>query len=615
MAAAVRPGQRAQRLQDRQNQMIPRPGAIIVRFGLLIVAASVLTLACTPNGQVPVAPPAATATSLPSAVKSPDETSTPSPTQTPQNIPTPTSTAPTAVVTRVTTAEPFPATPTSVPVDEPGGRGGTLNLASRQAITHYDVQADVSPALSTWGPGIVYSRLMRFTSGPDVALPNLQVECDLCSSWTMLNDTTIEFKIREDAVWQDIDPVNGRPVVASDVAFSYLRQQQSQSPNAALLHMLDRVDVIDSNTLRLDLKAPDADFMVSLADGHSKIVAPEALSISGDLTNGPTVGSGPWILTDSRPSTRHFFESNPDYYEDGYPLLDRLNIHVLQDAATRNAAFQVRNIDVHQMSPAQWQDYSSRVTDAPFLRSQDQGTGLEIAMNAGSEPFQDARLRRAAMLSLDPWGAVEDIWLGAATVGQGVPSPAADWLLTEADLRMYFDDASRARTLIAESGRELPIPVTIKVGDFGDAYLDHAARIADEMEAVGFQPEIEIVNRRYFGEQVWLGGDYQMFVGPMAPVLSPNAYLLSVLHSAGQWNTTGVFDAELDALIESQAQEFDAAKRKELFLEVQRRAMVDSHRFLAAGGVSLWTWWPRVRGFYPNFAGFEYSHWSRVSVR
>ena len=46
----------------------------------------------------------------------------------------------------------------------------------------------------------------------------------------------------------------------------------------------------------------------------------------------------------------------------------------------------------------------------------------------------------------------------------------------------------------------------------------HAERIAEEMGSVGFAPELEIVDRRRFGEQVWFGGEYEMFVGPMAPV-------------------------------------------------------------------------------------------------
>lgn len=596
----------------RRYRMIFRPKVFAFNPILLVAVAGFLILSCSQNNEVDQGIPTLTSTPIPASTTTaiPAATTPPTPVQV-----EPTNTAIPEVVTPLPpTAEPSPAASPVVPVDETM-RGGTLNLASRQAITHYDVHTDVSPVLSTWGPGIAYSRLMKFQSGPDVQLPSLQVQCELCSGWTMVDVTTFDFQLRDKAFWQDIGPVNGRPVAADDVVFSYGRQMQSESPNSALLHMLDSVEAPNPNTLRITLKAPDADFMVALADGHSKIVAREVVEIAGDLKAGPTVGSGAWILTDSTIGARHLFEANPDYYHEGYPLLDRLNIHVLEDSATRDAAFQVRTIDLHQMSPAQWQGHLARLPDAPFLFSPDQGTGLEVAMNAHSAPFQDARLRQAAMLSMDPWSAVEDYWLGAATVGKGVPSPSADWLLPEDEMRTYFGDASRAVSLVSETGADTPINLTIKVGDFGKAYLNHASRIADEMRTVGFAPKIEIVNRRYFGEDVWLGGDYQMFVGPMAPVVSPNAYLLSVLHSGGQWNTTGVYSATLDGLIEAQAQEFDPVKRKELFLEVQRRTMNESHRYVAAGGVSVWTWWPRVKEFHPNFAGFEYDHWSKVSVR
>jgi peptide/nickel transport system substrate-binding protein len=580
---------------------------------LIAALALLLVLSCTQDGQFNNTTPITTATSLPT-FSAPATSTVEASAPTPSTPAEPTATERPIAVTQIPIASPSPAPLPTQPVDE-DRRGGTLNLASRQAITHYDIHSDISPALSTWGPGVAYSRLMKFQAGPEISLPSLQVQCDLCSEWSMVDDVTFEFELRQDAKWQNIDPVDGRGVTASDVVFSYLSQQQSQSPNAALLHMLESVEAVDEKTLRLNLKAPDADFMVALADGHSKIIAPEALSITGDLASGSTIGSGPWILTESRPGVRHFFQANPDYYEQGYPLLDRLNIHVLEDVGTRDAAFQVRNIDVHQMSPIQWQKHVGRVPDAPVLFSPDQGTGLEVALNAGSEPFRDARLRRAALFSMEPWAAVEEAWLGLATVGQGLPAPSADWLLPKVELRSYFGDPEQALELVSEVGNTEPIHIVIKVGDFGEAYIDHSARIADEMRAVGFDPEIVVVNRRYFGENVWLGGDYQMFVGPTAPVLAPNAYLLSVLHSEGQWNTTGVYNTGLDGLIESQAQEFDPDKRKELFLEVQRRAMADSHRFMAAGGMSVWTWWPRVQSFHPNFAGFEYDHWSRVSVR
>ena len=103
-----------------------------------------------------------------------------------------------------------------------------------------------------------------------------------------------------------------------------------------------------------------------------------------------------------------------------------------------------------------------------------------------------------------------------------------------------------------------------------------------------------------------------MFVGPMAPVTSPNGYMLAVLSSGGAWNTTGHGDEALDALILAQAGEYDAEERRRLVMEIQRHVMEQAYRFMPAAAVSLWAWWPHVRGLEPNFVGSEYSHWERV---
>ena len=46
-----------------------------------------------------------------------------------------------------------------------------MTIVSREAIAHQDVQQEVSPALITWGPGIAYSRLLRFKSGQSARRP------------------------------------------------------------------------------------------------------------------------------------------------------------------------------------------------------------------------------------------------------------------------------------------------------------------------------------------------------------------------------------------------------------------------------------------------------------
>lgn len=496
--------------------------------------------------------------------------------------------------------------------EERGRRGGTLNLVSRQVVEHEDVHADVSEALVSWGPGIAYSRLMRFRSGADVMLPSLSVECDVCESWDMIDATTFAFSLRDDVKWQDAHPVNGRGLVAQDVAFSYERQRSDGFPNAALLHIVDSVDALSEDLLHVKLIAPDADFLAALADGHSKIVAREAVELDGDLLDGPTIGSGAWILEEAQSGTSYSFRSNPDYFEADLPLLERLVIHAIPDGNTAYAAFRVNNLDVHQLRPKEWEEFRQQKPDSSALAFKEIGRGLEVAFNTAESPFGDVRVRQAAMLAMRPERAIEEIWHGAAYLTQGVPIGMENWRLSEEELGWYFDDHARAMALLAESVGSLPVQVDIEVGDFGEEYLAHAERIAEEMESVGFEANLEIADRRRFGESVWFGGEYQMFVGPMAPVWSPNAYMLTALSSEGAWNTTGHSDAALDALILKQAGEYDLEERRRLVVEAQRLALGNAYRFMPAASVSLWAWWPDVQGLEPNFVGSEYSHWSRV---
>ena len=466
--------------------------------------------------------------------------------------------------------------------------------------------------MAAWGPGIVYSRLMRFRSGVGVELPSLATECEVCSDWEMVDSATFEFRLRDDVVWQRLEPVNGRRLVAEDIAYSYERQRAEGMPNGALFHMVDTLEAVGENLLRITLLAPDADFLAALAAGRSKIVAREAVALNGDLLDGPTVGSGAWVLEEARDDTTFTFRRNEDYFKDSLPLLDRLRVHTISDEDTAYAAFRVNNVDVHRLRPKEWEEFRQQKPDATMLAFKEIGVGLEVAFKTTEPPFDDVKVRQAAMLAMRPHRAIEEIWQSAAYLTQGLPLDSADWRLGEEELRGYFDDHPRATALLAEAVDVLPVPAVVKVGDFGEEYLGHAERVAAEMQSVGFKPEMEIVDRRRFGEEVWLGGDYRMFMGPMAPVASPNGYMLAVLSSDGAWNTTGHKDEALDALILAQASEYDAAERRRIVIEAQRHAMEKAYRFAPAAAVSLWAWWPQVKGLEPNFVGSEYSHWERV---
>ena len=589
--------------------MIPRlyarRSALVMALGLIVLLSQACDDPATPPTPTPPPPTTSpTPTQIPPSPTLPPPTAIPTPTQTPPS-PTPTETP------LVPTATPFPVTSTPKPTPDSRGRGGTLNLSTREVIPHQDVHLDVSPALAIWGPGIAYSRLLRLKTGPEVQLPSMELECDLCESWTMETPTSFVFHLHPDAQWHDIDPVNGRPVEAQDLVFSYTRQGNPDFPNAPLLHNVEGLSALDPSMLRVTFRSPDADALIPLAEGHSKIVAREAVELTGDIRDGPTIGSGPWMLDETSDGS-HTFSRNPKYHESGLPLVSSVNIMVLPDDSTQLAAFQTGLTDVIQMTPKAWSEHLARTPSARQLAIRQPGVGVELAFKTAAPPFDDVEFRRAAMLALDPLKAIDEHWGGFAFIGPAFPVASSDWLLPDADLAERFGRPEDARRLLEDAGVNTTVPVTITVGDFGEAYLSHVHAISTELKSVGFDAEVEIVNRREFGEKVWLGGDYQLMVGPPAPVTVPNGYLLPVLHSKGRWNTTGHSDQVLDSLLESQAVELDPDRRAELIREIQKRVLDEAYRFMPAAMVAIWSWNKRVRDFHPNLDAFEYHHWAKV---
>ena len=547
----------------------------IQRLATLAALLGLLALACT------------------GAEPTPTPTATPSPTPTATASPTPTATSSTSVG----------------PLPQPGG---TLVIAARARVPSYDVHQEFSAALATGGPGLVYSRLLRLKGGAAVEMPSLQVECELCETWEALDGgKTYLFHLRPEARWQDAFPLNGRPVTAQDVVFSLQRQRTPGWPNAGLLRAIQSVEAEGDSTVRVTLVAPEADFPLALADGHSKIVAPEVVALNGDLTQGPNIGSGPWLWKDDR-NGFYTLQRNPDYFEDGLPFLDRLEVQVIPDEDTRITAFRTDLLDVEELSAAEWADFSPRHPEVQSLLYRASGAGMELAINTQVPPFNQLPVRQAFFRALDPWGDIDAAWAGQAYVSLGMPVGEAGWLLSRQELESYFNDPAEAQLLLQQAAVNLPISFTFMVGEFGDAYLQHAQRIAQALEAVGFQPTIQPVDLGTFAVDVWFGGDYTVFLGALAPVNTPNSYLLSILHSQGAWNTHGFGDSQLDVLIEQQSVQLDPLIRQAQAQGIQELAFGQAFRFMPATQVQRWAWWPRVQGFAPNFAAFESFHWARV---
>lgn len=518
---------------------------------------------------------------------------------------TPSATPKEAVATVTPTAAPVVSRPSStLPA---GVQGGHIVALARADVSHLDVHQDVSPTLAARGPGVAYSRMLRLRTGEEVEQPSLLLECDLCESWRLGDDLVYEFRLRDDVHWQDLPPVNGRKLSAQDVVFSYNRQRTSGWPNSLLLQGVESVEAPDERTVRVRLRFWDTDFLLALADGRSKVVAPEVVIASGSLEPGPVVGTGPWAWLGTVPGVGSEFEANPDYFEEGLPFAQQLTFKVIKDPEARLAAFVIGELDIYDADGSEWELLDSRGFPSRTVVSKEGGLGLMLAMNAGRPPFEDREVRRAVFSLLQPGDYLEGPLAGEDIVGAGMPVVEGSWLLDGETVQGYFGGGFS----VDVRGKA----VEVVVADFGDEQVEFGKRVQSALIEAGFVSSLAVLNPVEYSERVWRKKDYQMFLGPPPPASGPNGHLFSALHSGGQWNILGHSDGELDRLIESQQElGFDSGERGEVVREIQRRLLGEAYMATLGGGSTLWVMQDAVSGFYPNTALAEYFFWAKTWV-
>ena len=561
---------------------------------------------------------ASTSTSEPEIVRTATSTAPPAPTPSPTLEPP---AADTPVPSPTATPKPAPTPVVWLPPQ--GTSGGSLRVAGFAEIPHRDVHQSVQEMRTSMGPGLAYSRLLRLRTGPDIDQPSLRLECDLCQSWRMTDDLAYEFRLRPGVLWQNIPPVDARPLVADDLVFSYDRMRTPGWPNAALFAAIESIDATDDDTLRVKLASPDADVLLALADGHSKVVAREVVEQYGDLKMSPVVGTGPWIWEEPDNSASMSLVRNAGYFEEAVPYIDRLTIQVIQQSGLdrsghqeRLAAFLADLVDVVLVPPGQWPELQASGVAFKPVNARQSGTGVVLSMNVHAPPLSTVEVRRAIFKALDPWDYVDTIFGGQGYSSVGIPVQSPDWLLNRQEIRQeHFADPANGRRLLAEwsNGQPVEIELTVRTEEFGQVFLELEKRVASDLMAVGFNPRIRRLNPTQFSEAVGAQKkDYQVALGVLPPTSTTNSFLLTLLHSGGRWNITGHQDAKLDGMIERQAVELDPVGRRAQLMDIQGRVLDQAYLFSTITGGSRWAVNPRVQGFHPNTALSEYIYWSRL---
>src|SRR5262249_3006995 len=188
---------------------------------------------------------------------------------------------------------------------------------------------------------------------------------------------------------------------AEDVKYTYERYLATKNNgNRPTLEMVDKIEAPDKSTVRFTLKEPYAWFLDALASTSTWIVAREAVEKVGDLKRPePVIATGPWMMDRWEPNVRMVFSRNPNYFVNGLPYADGVELTIDRDPSSRLAAWLAGKYD---FAP-EYQQVVRRL-DLPVAKQRKPGmqtveypwlvTGF-FGLRLTEEPFKDVRVRYA----------------------------------------------------------------------------------------------------------------------------------------------------------------------------------------------------------------------------
>jgi peptide/nickel transport system substrate-binding protein len=403
--------------------------------------------------------------------------------------------------------------------------------------------------------------------GLTVQGPAGTIDPALAISWQATSELSWEFKMRPGAVFSNGELADA---AAAKATIDFLTQGDSaRHLMARELRAVERVDVIDKETLLITMQYPDAILPKRLS--LVMIVPPRAFADMGlDAFAQTPIGSGSYILEDwGMQSGRTILSANTTSWRPPQQI-DRVEVVApLRDSIVRLQALRSDQIDLTLNISV---DEMDRMEAEGFVLSVAlTGTIQSIALpNVGNpdSPLQDIRVRQALNYAVNK-EVITDIILGGTTypTGQGAIPMSVGF---NPDIEPYPYDPERARALLSEAGYGDGFALRAEVMR-GGAPTDDAVyvQLAQDLARVGVDVDLQALIgqewiRKFFSGE-W--GDADVF----SMTWTTNAYAdtIRAIETFSCEKPGAFFCApELLPLIHASNQNFDTAGREQQLRDI-----------------------------------------------
>jgi peptide/nickel transport system substrate-binding protein len=377
--------------------------------------------------------------------------------------------------------------------------------------------------------------------------------------------------------WQNLPPVNGRELVADDVAWTLNYYLQNSTVASKYTSVIDNWTVPDKYTIVVQLKVPFAGFLTATLAQDFVILPHEIQEQYGNFVD-IAVGTGPWVLDRWDHGSLMTFKPNPDYWRigaDGKPLpyASAYKYFTYQDQAGVTAAIRANQIDYYTTSLGglDLPTVNSMKKDRPDLIYVDCQLAnlIFIAFNQKRTPWDDVRVRRAIALGIDKDEVLATALNNDTNRSGFIPQVLSDWAWPADRVKSMFGfDRAAAQQQLQALG-VAGAPLELSQNSTGDESLNSAQVVASQLTDLGFQVTITMPSSVPSGLATLAGGKFDLSVYVGSTSFEVDDWLTRYWSSSGPLNVWGYNNPAFDAFALQQRRELDPVKRKALIDQAQ----------------------------------------------
>jgi peptide/nickel transport system substrate-binding protein len=422
--------------------------------------------------------------------------------------------------------------------------------------------------------GNIYESLLRYDH-------DLKPMPSLATKWDVSADGKVyTFTLKEGVKWHD-----GKPFTVDDVIFTMDKFLRETHPRFRVtLNQVEKMEAVDSKTLRFTLKNPFGPFMLIFEQGTVPIIPKhiyEGTDFKTNPANNTPIGTGPFKFKEWKKGSFIQLVRNEDYHVKGQPYLDEIYWHVVPDAAARSIAFETGKIDILPGGSVENFDVP-RLTKLPGVCVTGKGWELFgphswLWLNNRQGPTADKRFRQAVMFAMDREFARDVIWNGLGKIASGAVSSKTNFF--DKSIQPYKRDLAKAKALLKEMGykgepvRFLPLP-------YGETWTRWAEAVKQNLAEAGINVQMQSTDVAGWNQKLneW---DYDIAFTYLYQYGDPalgvaRTYVSSNIAKGSPWNNVeGYSNADVDKLFAEAATAFPDAKRQEIYSQIQKILVED----------------------------------------